>query len=172
MPARLVTACLVLCLLLLAPGHAAAPTITVTGSATFPSITLTGDVVSNTGLSATPAFRIRSNSNNAGFHVTLQSSNFVNGASTIPAASLRFAASGGTLTRNSGNFINATNGPRETGNAGTLDTALKCVTCNAGYGKGSYTWTPNAGNFSLDIPATALAGTYSATLTATVTTGP
>jgi hypothetical protein len=162
---------LVLCLLLGSPAWSAPPTITVSGSAAFPAVTLTGDLVTKTGLTSTPTFRLTSNTNIFGFNVTLQTSNFVNGSSVIPAANLRFTANGGTISRISGENIVA-NGPRETGNSGSLDTPLKCVTSTFLTGIGVYDWIPSSANFEIDVPATALVGTYVATLTATITTGP
>jgi len=53
--------------------------------------------------------------------------------------------------------------------AGALDTARKVVQANATYGEGTY---DQALGVSLTIPAESRAGTYTGTLTTTVTAAP
>jgi hypothetical protein len=52
---------------------------------------------------------------------------------------------------------------------GTLDTARKVLQANAGHGKGNYS---QALDVSLIVPADSVAGTYTGTLTVTITAGP
>lgn len=147
---------------------------TQSGSVDFGTVTLTGDTQTVNATGA-PTFRIKdATGSNAGWNVTFAASNFSDGGSnTIASTNFTFQATGGTLTTVSGQAIDAANGPRETGgSAQDLSAARKVVTTAAGYGKGRYDYTPLAARFALTIPATALAGTYSSTLTATVSSGP
>jgi hypothetical protein len=136
----------------------------VSGSVNFPAVTLTGDVVtSNATLS--PSFSVRDGGALKGWNVTFQASALANGGASIPASNLSFTASGGTLSPPDANVL-------ESGASGSLNLPLKVLYVNSGAGGGPYTYTPLATNFMVDIPATALAGTYSGTLTATISTGP
>lgn len=144
------------------------------GTLTFGTVTLTADDQARNG-TGVPVWRIDARNTTSGWNVTLQISNFTAaGGKAIAASNLRYTAVNGTLVKVGGGSqaINATNGPRETGNSGSLDVARKCITSNPNYGDGRYDWTADATQFILTVPGAALVGSYSATLTATVATGP
>jgi len=170
----------------LRPASAAAANATVTissggltlttqsGSVDFGTVALTGD---NQTVDATssPTFRVKdATASNAGWNVTFSASNFSDGGSnTIANTNFSFNPTGGTITALSGQAVDASNGPKETGGGAVdMSSARKVVTTAAGYGKGRYDYTPAAGNFGLTIPATTLAANYTSTLTATVASGP
>jgi hypothetical protein len=123
------------------------------------SMTLTADDSSGTG---------------AGWNVTVQSSAFVysgaNSGTNIPAANFSIT-SAAAPTATAGQAIDATGGPKvpAAGSTGTLDVARKTIQADAGFGQGTYT---QALNVSLNIPAQSRAGTYTGTLTVTITAGP
>lgn len=123
------------------------------------SLTLTADDSSGTG---------------AGWNVTILSSAFAytgtNGGTAIPAANFSIT-SAAAPTMTAGQAIDATGGPKvpATGSTGTLDVARKTIQANAGFGQGTYT---QALGVSLNIPAQSRAGTYTGTLTVTISSGP
>lgn len=162
-----------LVLLTTAPCEAALSISRQSGSLTFPGVTLTAidQVVAG---NAAPNWRVDARGTTTGWNVTLQISDFTAGGSTIAASNLSYTAINGTITKFGGGSQNVdpTNGPKETGLTGTLDTPRKAVTTNAGFGDGRYDWTADATQFQLTVPATTLTGTYSATLTATIGSGP
>lgn len=146
---------------------------TQSGSVNFGTVTLSGVDQTVTAASA-PTFQvIDATGSNAGWNVTFSATSFSSGANSIANTNFTFNATGGTVTGVTGQAVDPTNGPKEAG-GGALDmsAARKVVTTLAGYGKGKYTYAPLAGNFSLFVPATTLAGTYTSTLTATVASGP
>ncbi len=147
--------------------------ISSTGSITLPSLTLDGDDHDLTATSA-PTFTLTdATGSGSGWNVTLQSADFsAGGGKTISAAQFKFT-SGGTVTKVKGQQVDATNGPKETAlSASALDTSRKIITTAAGYGKGKYTYAPTAADFVLTVTADALAGDYTAVVTATIVTGP
>jgi len=172
---RIVLAALAaLVLLATAPCEAALSIARQSGSLTFPGVTLTAvdQVVSG---NAAPTWRVDARGTTTGWNVTLQISDFTAaGGKLIGAANVSYTALNGSITRfgRSSQKVDPTNGPGETGVTGTLDTARKAVTTNAGFGDGRYDWTADATQFQLMVPATALTGSYTATLTATVNSGP
>jgi hypothetical protein len=112
----------------------------------------------------------------AGWHVTLQTSAFVysgtHAGTSIPAASFAITSvSAPTLV--SGQAVNATaaTGPEipPTSPIGTLDSARSVISATAAYGTGSYT---QALGVSLTIPPGSKIGTYTGTLTTTISAGP
>lgn len=123
------------------------------------SMTLTADDSTGTG---------------AGWNVTVLSSAFAytgaNGGTAIPAANFSIT-SAAAPTMTAGQAIDATGGPKvpATGSTGTLDVARKTVQANAGFGQGTYT---QALGVNLSIPAQSRAGTYTGTLTVTISAGP
>jgi hypothetical protein len=123
------------------------------------SMTLTADDSSGTG---------------AGWNVTILSSAFVysgaNSGTNIPAANFSIT-SAAAPTATAGQAIDATGGPKvpATGSTGTLDVARKTIQADAGFGQGTYT---QGLNVSLNIPAQSRAGTYTGTLTVTISAGP
>lgn len=123
------------------------------------SMTLTVDDASGTG---------------AGWNVTIQSSAFVysgaNNGTNIPAANFSLT-SAATPVMTAGQAVDVTNGPKVPASSpvGTLDSARKVIQANANYGLGTYT---QALGVSLSVPAQSRAGTYTGTLTTTISAAP
>jgi hypothetical protein len=123
------------------------------------TMTLTVDDASGTG---------------AGWNVTIQSSAFVysgaNNGTNIPAANFSLTAAA-TPIMTAGQAVDATNGPKVPASSpvGTLDSARKVIQANANYGLGTYT---QALSVSLSVPAQSRAGTYTGTLTTTISAAP
>jgi hypothetical protein len=119
-----------------------------------------------------------STGSNAGWNVTILTSDFVwsagiGGASSgtdIPDANFSLT-SAGTPAATAGQAVHVTNGPKvpATSPVGTLDSARKVIQANAAYGNGTYT---QALGLSLAIPAQSAAGTYTGTLTTTISAAP
>jgi hypothetical protein len=146
---------------------------TQAGSVDFGTVTLDG-TDQTVAATAAPTFRIKDASgSNAGWNVTFSATSFSDGSNTIANTNFTFNPTGGTVSHVSGQAINATNGPKETGGGAVdMSAARKVITTAATYGKGRYDYTPLAGNFSLAVAATTLVGSYTSTLTATVASGP
>ncbi len=147
--------------------------ITEVNDIVFPSLALDGDdhdVAAATGciLTLTDA-----TGSGLGWNITMQSTDFTaSGGKTIPASQFKFT-SGGTIVKTKGQQVNATYGPKETGlSSATLEQSRKVVTTAAGYGKGTYTYTPTAADFVVTVTADALAGSYAATVTVSIMSGP
>jgi hypothetical protein len=70
-----------------------------------------------------------------------------------------------------GQAVDGTNGPKVPASTpvGTLDSARKVIQANANYGLGIYT---QGLSVALDVPAQSRAGTYTGTLTTTISAGP
>lgn len=123
------------------------------------TMTLTVDDASGTG---------------AGWNVTIQSSAFVysgsNNGTNIPAVNFSLTAAA-TPVMTAGQAVDATNGPKvpATSPVGTLNSARKVIQANADYGLGTYT---QALSVSLNVPAQSRAGTYTGTLTTTISAAP
>jgi hypothetical protein len=109
-----------------------------------------------------------------GWNVTMQSSAFVysgpNNGADIPAANFSITTANPPTTNN-GQAIDATNGPKvpSSGAIGSLDVARKVLQANASYGQGNYNQSLAV---RLTIPDYSRAGTYTGTLTATISAGP
>jgi hypothetical protein len=110
-----------------------------------------------------------------GWKVTVQSSNMrysgsfgSTPANDIPAANLSLGTPA-TPAHVSGQAISPTNGPKAVGTGGTLNAAIKVINANSGFGRGSYTQNLP---LTVRIPANPRQGTYTSTLTVTVTAGP
>jgi hypothetical protein len=110
-----------------------------------------------------------------GWNVTVQSSAMKYSglygstpANDIPVANLSLGTPA-TPVFVSGQAINATNGPKAVGTGGVLSAPIKVINANSGYGKGSYTQNLP---LTVKIPANPRQGTYTATLTVTITAGP
>ena len=124
------------------------------------TVTLTADDSSGTG---------------AGWNVTLRSSDFVytgpNGGTNIPAVNFSITtASAPTVT--AGAAVDGANGPlvpADLGGSRTLDSGVKVLQAHPGYGMGTYSQVIGT---SLSLPAQSRAGTYTGTLTASITAGP
>jgi hypothetical protein len=110
----------------------------------------------------------------AGWNVTIQSSAFVysgsNSGTNIPAANFSIT-SAATPAMTAGQAVDATGGPKvpATSPVGALDTARKVIQANVGFGLGTYTQDMGV---SLAIPAQSRAGTYTGTLTTSITAAP
>lgn len=109
---------------------------------------------------------------NDGWNVTLQASNFAytgtNNGAAIPAANLAVTQAH-PPTRVSGDAISGTGGPRTTNVTGSLDTPRKTLQADDGFGIGTYRQVIDV---SLLVPGQARAGTYTTTLTVTISSGP
>lgn len=109
-----------------------------------------------------------------GWNVTIQSSAFLytgsNGGTSIPAANFSLITANAP-TATAGQAVDSTSGPMvpSTSPAGVLSAARKTVQANAAYGQGAYSQNLDV---SLDIPALARAGTYTGTLTTTISAAP
>jgi hypothetical protein len=110
----------------------------------------------------------------AGWNVTILASAFAysgaNGGTSIPAANLSITEAR-TPALVSGQAIDPTGGPQvpAAGATGTLDVARKTIQAEVGYGGGTYTQELAV---SLVVPADSRAGTYTSSLTVTVSAGP
>ena len=115
-----------------------------------------------------------SSGTNLGWNVTVVSSNFVYtgafGGVAIPASDFALTSAADPV-RTAGQGISPPNGPMvpATSPVGTLDTSRKVLQANANHGKGTYTQDLSV---SLVVPADSVAGTYTGTLTVTITAGP
>jgi hypothetical protein len=172
-PSRLrasaVIAGVVLALAIVAPSFAA--TTASIANLTMAAVTVTHVVQNRPGtlvLSVTDTVGL-------GWNVTVQSSALkysgtfgTTPANDIAAANLSLGTPA-TPTLVSGQAINATNGPKVVGTGGALSAAVKVINANSGYGVGSYKQNLP---LTLSIPANPRQGTYTATLTTTITAGP
>lgn len=115
-----------------------------------------------------------STGSNLGWNVTILSSAFAytggNSGSNIPAAKFSLT-SAAAPTMTAGQAVDATAGPKvpTIGPVGTLDAARKTVQADATFGNGTYTQVLGV---SLSIPAQSAAGTYTGTLTTSITAAP
>ena len=110
-----------------------------------------------------------------GWNVTIQSSAMAysggfgtSPANDIPAANLALGTPA-TPAMTAGQAVDVTNGPKVVGTGGALNAALKVINANAAYGMGTYTQSLP---LTLTVPANPRQGTYTATLTVTVSSGP
>ena len=123
------------------------------------TMTLTADDSSATGL---------------GWNVTILSSDFAytgtNGGTAIPAVNFSITTANAPA-RTAGQAVDPVGGPRVplVGATGTLDTTHKTIQALPLFGKGTYT---QAEAVSLNVPAQSLAGTYTGTLTTTISAAP
>jgi hypothetical protein len=126
---------------------------------------------------ASPIFTLAdATGSDKGWNVVLSSTDFSDGTGTISANNFTFNPTTGVIAVVAGQAIDATNGPLETGGGGQSLAApgFKVVQAQPGYGKGTYTYTPAAGKFSLVVPASTVvnSGDFTATMTATISQGP
>ncbi|MBI5949961.1 MAG: WxL domain-containing protein [Chloroflexi bacterium] len=148
-----------------------------TRTASVANLTLTAATYSHTQQSSTGTLTLTaddSTGSGAGWNVTIQSSAFVYSGSysgtDIPAANFALTDAAAPAAT-AGQAVDATNGPKvpATSPVGTLDSARKTVQANAAYGQGTYT---QALGVSLTIPAQSRVGTYTGTLTTTISAAP
>ena len=115
-----------------------------------------------------------STGSNLGWNVTIQSSAFVysggNGGTDIPAANFSLT-SAAAPTVNAGQAISPLGGPKVplVSPIGTLDTPRKTLQALVLYGNGNYRQQLGV---SLTIPAQSATGTYTGTLTTTISAAP
>jgi len=160
-------------LAVMVPGLASAALSASVANLTLPAVTFSHSAQVSSGtmtLTATDtAFPI-----GLGWNVTIQASTFVysgpNNGTNIPASSFALTSAAAPVLV-SGQAIDATNGPKvpAVSPLGTLNTARKVLQANLLYGVGTYT---QALGVSLTIPAQARAGTYTTSLTTTISAGP
>ena len=164
---------------------AAADTVilSITGSgltASVADLTLTSVPYQNAAHNVTGSMVLTaddSTGSGAGWNVTIISSAFVwvgtaNGGTNIPAANFALTSAAAPAMI-AGQVVNvaASTGPQvpPTSPFGTLDTARKTLVATAAYGQGTYS---QALGVTLTIPAMSRVGTYTGTLTTTITSAP
>lgn len=160
----------------------AADTVTIviaagTRSASVADLSLTGVSYSHSAQSQTGSMVLTaddSTGSNLGWNVTIQSSDFVYSGSAsgsdIPAASFSLtSASAATLV--AGQAVSGVGGPKVplVSPVGTLDSPRKVLQALVLFGKGTYTQSLGV---SLSIPSGAAQGTYTGTLTTTISAAP
>ena len=164
---------------------AAADTVTlsITGSgltASVADLTLTSVPYQNAAHNVSGSMVLTaddSTGSGAGWNVTIISSAFVwvgtaNGGTNIPAANFALtSAAAPAMIAGQVVSVAASTGPQvpPTSPFGTLDTARKTVVATAAYGQGTYS---QALGVTLTIPAMSRVGTYTGTLTTTITSAP
>ena len=158
-------------------------TLAITGSgltASIDDVTLTSTAYQNVAHSVTGTMTLTADDNTglaAGWNVTLQSSAFVwvgtaNGGIDIPASRFSLtSAAVPTLIAGQVVGVAAATGPQvpPTSPLGTLDTPRKTLSATAAYGSGTYS---QALGVTLTIPAMSRVGTYTGTITTTITSAP
>jgi hypothetical protein len=145
-----------------------------TRSASIANLTLGAVSYSHSAQSSTGTLAMTADDSTGsgnGWNVTVQSDALVlsggDGSHDIAASALSIGTPG-TPSATAGQAVDGTNGPRA-GSGGALDSARKVIYANADYGMGTYTQNLP---LSVAIPARARAGSYSATLTVTNSSGP
>ena len=108
-----------------------------------------------------------------GWNVNVVSSDFVysgdNNGTDIPAANFALTSAGDPV-HVEGQDIDETNGPRALqDNTGALDEARAVIEADADHGQGIYTQDLGV---ALTVPGQSRAGTYTGTVTTTITAGP
>jgi hypothetical protein len=156
----------------LAPERVSAALSASVANLTLPPVTFSHDPQVSAGtmtLTATDTALV-----GLGWNVTIEASAFVysgpNNGTDIAASSFALTSAANPV-HVSGQAIDATNGPKipAASPLGTLDVPRKVLQANALYGVGEYT---QALDVSLIIPAQARAGTYTTSLTTTISVGP
>lgn len=172
---------------LLAPAaaHAATDTssITISGgtldyttpltASDFPATTLTGVQQVKTA-DVAPFAVTDSRGGAAGWHLTIQASQFTSGSDTLPAGSL-IMATPPVPTTTLGNLgivpvPNATLATTPIDNGSAQNVASAAAVALGGAGK--WTFTPLTGALTLTVPPAVAPGTYTSTITTTLATGP
>ncbi|NVM96065.1 WxL domain-containing protein [Arthrobacter wenxiniae] len=188
--AALAVATLTTGVLFVAPSAFAADSVSqsVTGgslTATVADLGLAPVVTAHTDQVATGTMTLSaddSTGTGAGWNVTEQVSDFIYsgpaGGTNIPATAFSIT-SVGAVTSSAGQAIDVAGtdavptGPQSanitTGVSGSLATAVKVITAGANYGSGTYSQPINV---ALTIPADSRVGTYTGTLTTSMTAAP
>lgn len=158
-------------------------TLAITGSgltASIADLTLTSVPYQNAAHAVSGTMVLTaddSTGSGAGWNVTIISSAFVwvgtaNGGTDIPAADFALtSAAAPSMIAGQVVSVAASTGPQvpPTSPLGTLDSARKTLVATAAYGQGTYT---QALGVTLTIPAMSRVGTYTGTLTTTITSAP
>ena len=134
------------------------------GVGNFAPVTLNGAPVL-TSVTIDPFSVVDSTGSGAGWNVDLTVSNLVAGGAVIPASSMSMGAP--VIAPSGGASMTGVAGHATTGN---LSTGEKIVTADAGDGDGTYLVSPAI--LTLTIPPDASAGSYSASATIAVVSGP
>ena len=137
-----------------------------TAAITFPGVTLGGSDQTVDG--STSAWRADATGESGGWNVTVSSTDFGNGDSqTIAVSNFDIRLLDANIVRVSGD----SNGPvsTQTTFAALSGTPLKIASAAVGDGDGVYDLTPD---FRLTVPAESYAGSYTATVTVDITSGP
>jgi hypothetical protein len=148
-----------------------------TRSASIADLALAAKTYSHSSQTSTGTMTLTaddSSATGAGWNVTVQSSAFVYSGSnsgTNIAASNFSITTANAPTMVAGAAVDATDGPKvpSSGATGALNVARKTVQANVGFGEGTY---DQALDVSLTIPAGSRAGTYTGTMTVTISAAP
>jgi hypothetical protein len=158
-------------------------TVAITGSgltASIADLTLPSVAYQNAAHTITGSMLMTaddSTGSSAGWNVTVESSDFVwvgtaNGGTDIPASDFVLTSAAAPVLI-AGQVVDAalSTGPEvpPTSPLGTLDSPRKTLVATAAYGAGTYS---QALGVSLTIPAQSRVGTYTGTLTTTITSAP
>jgi hypothetical protein len=166
--ARLVIAAIAL---LAAPGAVQAAFTASIADLNLPAVTSSHVAQTTAG---TMSLTVTDSAPGAGWNVTILASAFAysgaHGGTSIPAVNLSITEARSPVLA-SGQAIDPSGGPKvpASGATGTLDVARKTTQAEIGYGGGTYTQELEV---SLVVPADSRAGTYSSSLTVTVSAGP
>ena len=148
-----------------------------TRTASVANLTLASVAVAHSAQTSTGTMTLTvddSTGSNLGWNVTIVSTAFVytgsNSGTDIPAADFSLTSAAAPV-RTAGQAVDATGGPKVpvVSPLGTLDSARKTVQALVLFGNGTYTQSLGV---SLTIPADSAAGTYTGTLTTTISAAP
>lgn len=146
--------------------------VTVPANVTFPSTALNG---LNKTVTAAQAFDVGdATGSGAGWNITSTSTTFTNGSATLPTTATTIATApaapacdaGSTCTVGSPTTVTY---PYSLPAGATAPTATKIYNAPVGTGMGDQTLTPT---WTLSIPSSALAGTYTSAWTQSLVSGP
>lgn len=145
--------------------YAAALGIT-TAAITFPQVTLDGTVKTVT---CTSAWSANATGQSGGWNVTVASTNFSNADNkTIAVANFEVRLLDENIQWVSGDAVNLP-ASTQTTFASLSGTPIKIASAAEGKGNGVYNMTPD---FRLTVPAETYTGSYTATVTVAISTGP
>lgn len=138
---------------------------------TFPAVTLDG---TNKTTSQTQPFSVNdARGTGVGWNVTATSTTFTSGGNSLPTGATTIASAPSASCSGGATCVTATptgiTYPYTLPAAAVAPTATKLFNANVNTGLGSQTFTPN---WTLSVPASALAGTYTSTWTFSIISGP
>lgn len=168
---RLTRLVLPLVALLAAPAAVQAALTASIADLSLPAVTSSHVAQTSTG---TMTLTVTDSAPGGGWNVTILSSGLAysgpHGGTSIPAANLSITEARSPALA-SGQAIDPSGGPKvpPSGASGALDVARKTIQAEVGYGGGTYSQELVV---SLVVPADSRAGTYTASLTVTVSAGP